>query len=193
LIAAGQITTAASDLAARLLAYFGSLAAVLAASEAEIAHAVPWNEQAVGKLVASVRAVWVHSLRQRLASRPLLADAGAVIDYLSARLAAAPVEEFLVLFLDAGNGLIADHLFGSGTPSQVTIYPRQIMARALNLGADGLILVHNHPSGDANPSRSDIVTTRRIAEAAHHLDIRVHDHVIISRFGSTSLRTLGLL
>jgi DNA repair protein RadC len=102
-------------------------------------------------------------------------------------------EAFRVLFLDRKNILIADEVQNRGTIDHTPVYPREIVKRALELGASSLILVHNHPSGDPTPSRADIEMTREIASAAKALHIAVHDHLVIGRGGHASFKSLGLL
>ena len=104
-----------------------------------------------------------------------------------------PAERLRVLFLNSKNRLLRDEMMSEGSVNEAPIYPREIMRRALEVGATALILAHNHPSGDSHPSEGDIRATRRVAEAAQALDIRVHDHVILARSGWSSLRTLGLI
>ena len=89
--------------------------------------------------------------------------------------------------------LIADEVQSSGTIDHTPVYPREIVKRALELGASAIILVHNHPSGDPTPSRADIEMTRDVAAAAKALSIAVHDHVIVGRSGHASFKALGLL
>ena len=108
-------------------------------------------------------------------------------------MARAPNEEFRVLFLDRKNMLIEDEVQGTGTVDHTPVYPREIVKRALELGASSLILVHNHPSGDPTPSRADIEMTREIVSAAKALRIQVHDHLVIGRKGHASFKSLGLL
>ena len=103
------------------------------------------------------------------------------------------VEQFRVLFLDQRHGLIADELQQTGTVNEVAAYPRQILQRALNLGAVGLVLVHNHPSGNLKPSAGDIEITREIQRAAEVLGVALHDHLIVGPGGHVSLRQMGKL
>jgi DNA repair protein RadC len=102
-------------------------------------------------------------------------------------------EHFRVLFLNKKNELIADEIQQSGTVDHTPAYPREIMKRALELGATALILVHNHPSGDPAPSRADIDMTAAIRAAAAPFNIVIHDHLIVSRGGVASFKTLGLM
>lgn len=135
----------------------------------------------------------LHALRTEALAGPTLADSGALIDYLSLDMAHLPTERLRVLFLNSVNRLLDDQTFAEGSVNETAVYPREIMRRALELGATALILAHNHPSGDPRPSRGDIETTRRIADAARALDICLHDHVIVARSGWSSFRALGLL
>lgn len=140
-----------------------------------------------------IRDVMLHVLRAEAAKAPILNSSQALIDYLSADLAHLPTERLRVLFLNAKNMLLRDEAMSEGSVSEAPIYPREIMRRALELGATALILAHNHPSGDPAPSAGDIEATRRIVTAGRALDIRVHDHVILARAGWSSFRALGLI
>jgi DNA repair protein RadC len=140
-----------------------------------------------------VREAMLHALMSDAFAGPVLADSAALIDYLTLDMAHLAGERLRVLFLNAGNRLLGDEVISEGSVNETAIYPREIMRRALDLGATALILVHNHPSGDARPSRSDIQATRRIADAGRALDICIHDHVIIARSGWSSFRALGLI
>ncbi|MGQ0741871.1 MAG: JAB domain-containing protein, partial [Alphaproteobacteria bacterium] len=80
-----------------------------------------------------------------------------------------------------------------GTVDHTPVYAREVVKRALELGATAMILVHNHPSGDPTPSRADISMTREVAAAAKALNIEVHDHLVVGRGGHASFKALGLL
>ena len=108
-------------------------------------------------------------------------------------MARSPHEEFRVLFLDRKNNLIADEVQSTGTVDHAPVYPREIVKRALELGASALILAHNHPSGDPTPSRADIDMTREIVAAAAALRIKIHDHIVVGRGGTASFKALGLM
>lgn len=124
---------------------------------------------------------------------PLLSTSQAVLDYFRAELAHAPAEQIRALFLDSKNYLLRDALVGVGSIDEVALYPREIMRQALEANAKGLILIHNHPSGDPEPSVSDKAATFRLLQAAHALEIRLHDHLIVGTAGWRSFRALGLL
>jgi DNA repair protein RadC len=140
-----------------------------------------------------VRKVMMHVLRARALDAPVFADSEALMNYLFADMAYLPAERLRVLFLNSRNRLLRDEVMGEGSVNETPIYPREIIRRAIEVGATALILAHNHPSGDPEPSRVDIEATRRIAEAAYALDIQVHDHVILARSGWSSFRILGLI
>jgi DNA repair protein RadC len=117
----------------------------------------------------------------------------ALLEYCSVALARVDIEEFRVLFLDRKNILLADERQGRGTVDHAPVYPREVVKRALALGASAMILVHNHPSGDPTPSRADIAMTQEIAAAAKALNIAVHDHLVIGRGRHASFKALGLI
>jgi len=179
-------------LAKALLARFGSFAEVIATPRARLLEV-----KGVGEAVANHLKI-VEAAAQRLAKtavmgRPALSSWSALLDYCTAAMARSQTEEFRVLFLDRKNVLIADEVQNRGTVDHTPVYPREIVKRALELGASSLILVHNHPSGDPTPSKADITMTREIANAAKALAIAVHDHLVIGRSGHASFKSLGLL
>jgi DNA repair protein RadC len=171
---------------------FGSIAGVLAAGTAAQTRALGPDHPAIPHL-GMIRDVMLHVLRTEAAKEPIIGTAQALIDYLFADMAHLPAERLRVLFLNARNRLLADEIMSEGSVNEISVHPREIMKRALEVGATALILVHNHPSGDPAPSRGDIETTRRIARAAASLDICIHDHVVVARSGWASFRNLGLL
>ena len=104
-----------------------------------------------------------------------------------------PAENFRILYLNRKNILIADEVQQTGTIDHTPVYPREVVKRALELGASGLIMVHNHPPGDAIPSEDDIEMTREVRKASEKLGITLHDHVIVARSGHNLFKSLGLL
>jgi DNA repair protein RadC len=179
-------------LAKALIARFGGFAEAIAAPRERLLEVEGMSKRAAIQLKI-VEAVALRLSQTRLIGRPVLASWAALIDYCAAAMARSPREEFRVLFLDRKNVLIADEVQSAGTIDHTSVYPREIVKRALELGASAVILVHNHPSGDPTPSRSDIEMTRDVAEAARALKIVVHDHVIVGRSGHASFKALGLL
>ena len=140
-----------------------------------------------------VQAASVRALRDDVVGRPLLSSWQAVLDYLHADMAHGAIERFRVLFLDNKNVLVRSELMAEGTVNQTPVYVREVMKRALELNASALVLAHNHPSGDPQPSRDDVAITAQIAAAGKPLGITLHDHVIIGRQGHASFKALGLI
>jgi len=179
-------------LARRLLEAFGTLPDVMAASPADLRRLDGVGDAVVVELKLAA-AVAARLARARMLDRPLISSWDALLDYCRTAMAHRGTEQFRVLFLDRKNRLIADAEMGDGTVDHVPVYPREVLKRALELGASALILVHNHPSGDPEPSQADIEMTDRIAQAGAVLGIVVHDHLIIGRARETSFRARGLL
>jgi DNA repair protein RadC len=179
-------------LAKALIAKFGNFAEAVAAPRERLLE-VDGVSDGVASQLKIVEAAALRLARTRLLGKPALSSWSALIDYCAAAMARAPREEFRVLFLDRRNVLIEDEVQSTGTIDHTPVYPREIVKRALELGATAIILVHNHPSGDPAPSRADISMTRDVAEAAKALNIVVHDHVVVGRQGHASFKALGLL
>ena len=132
-------------------------------------------------------------LRERVADRPVISSGEALLDYLALAMGRLKHEQFRLLFLDRKNTLIADEVQQRGTIDHAPVYPREVARRALELQASAVILVHNHPSGDPQPSQADIDMTRQVARALAAVEVTLHDHLIIARGGQASLRSLGLI
>ena len=171
---------------------FGSFAAVLNAPEFEL-QAIP------GLRVQSIAAIkLVHAAALRLSraaviGRPVLDGSAALINYLTAMMARDSVEQFRILFLDARGRLRADEAQARGTVNHTPVYPREVVRRALELKAESIILVHNHPSGDPTPSAADITMTSMIKEAAEVVGLSVADHIIVGNGRWLSFKKEGLL
>jgi DNA repair protein RadC len=179
-------------LAKALIARFGSFAGVLSADREALEHVSGMGDASVAALQA-VREAAVRLLRAEARERPVIASWQKLLDYCTATGGFAEIEEFHLLFLDRKNMLIADERQQRGTVDHVPVYPREVVKRALDLGASAIIMVHNHPSGDTTPSKGDIDMTRAVAKAAEAVGVAVHDHVIVGRGRHTSFKSLGLL
>jgi DNA repair protein RadC len=140
-----------------------------------------------------VHAAANRMLQDKVKQAPVLSSGQAVLDYCRSSMAFADREQFRILFLDKRNHLIADEVQQTGTVDHTPVYPREVMKRALELSATAIILVHNHPSGDPAPSRADIEMTQQIIGVAGPLGISVHDHIIVGRNGTASLKALRLI
>ena len=183
--------TDVETLVQELLDRFGSLAEVLSADSDALASAGLSLPAIAG--VKFVREVALRFMRAELHQRPVVGSWDKLIDYCNAQIAYSEVEEFHILFLDRKNALIKDERQQRGTVDHTPVYIRQVIKRALDIGASALILVHNHPSGDPTPSAADIAVTNEIIKTAAPLGITVHDHLIIGRGRHTSLRDLGVI
>ncbi len=178
-------------LAKQLIARFGDFARVLAAPAPELS-AAGLSDNTVTYL-RLVHAAAVRMGRQAVLDKPVLSSWTALHDYLRAAMAHEANEQFRLLFLNRKNMLIHDEVQARGTVDHTPVYVREVVKRALDLGATALILVHNHPSGDPTPSRADVEMTREVINAARPLGIAVHDHIIIGRGEPASLKALGLI
>ncbi|MSU89408.1 DNA repair protein RadC [Rhodobacteraceae bacterium 2CG4] len=179
-------------LARALLDAFGDFNHAISAPAARLAE-VPGVGEAVICELKIVEAA-AHRLAQaRVLGAEVLSSWDALMSYCKTSMAHRDTEQFRVLYLDRKNVLIADEAQARGTVDHVPVYPREVVKRALELGASALILVHNHPSGDPAPSQADISMTQRVADAAEALGIVLHDHVIVGKERDTSFRSAGLL
>lgn len=180
------------QLAKDLIARFGSLADVLTASRERLCE-VHGIKEATALDLSLVRTA-AHALtRASVSGKKVLSSGKALLDYCHASMAYDRIERFRILFLDKKNQLLRDEVQQTGTVDHTPVYPREVVKRALELGASAIILVHNHPSGDPTPSSADIDMTRTIVRAAQPLGVVVHDHLIIARNGHASLRALGFM
>ena len=179
-------------LAKQLIRDFGGFGALLSADAEAIARIGDLSESAVAALKIA-QASALRLLRSEVQDRPVLGSWQALLDYLHADMAHNPVERVRILFLNSKNVLIRDEPMSEGSVDEAAVYIREIIRRALDYHATAIIIVHNHPSGDPQPSSQDIKLTRDIVEAGRHLKISVHDHIIIGAKGHSSLRQLGLI
>ena len=178
-------------LAKRLVDKFDNFAGVISAPR-EVLLGFGLKDGTIDMLKI-VRESAIRLARQEVTDRPVLSSWQKVLDYCRTRLAHEPTERFHLLFLDRKNVLIADEEQQRGTVDHTPVYPREVVKRALDLGASAIILVHNHPSGDPTPSKADIAMTREVAKAAETLGVTVHDHIVIGRSGHASFKGMGLL
>jgi len=180
------------SVAKALIKRFGSFAGVLGADYAELQKIDGIGEAAAVSLLA-VRQAAVRLLQTDIMNQPVLNNWQSLMDYCRVSMGSSKTEQVRVLYLNRKNVLIADELQQEGTVDHTPVYPREVIKRALDLSASALILVHNHPSGDSTPSQADIEMTRELQGAGEKLGIALHDHVVVSKNGNTSFKTLGLL
>jgi DNA repair protein RadC len=178
-------------LAKRLLHDFGGIGPLLTASADTLRR-----EGVTDPTIAALKIAQATALRlleTRVEQQPVLSSWEALGDYLHAAMAHSKVEQVRVLFLNARNMLIANEALWQGSVDEASVHVREVIARAIALGATALIIVHNHPSGDPSPSQQDIRLTRDLVEAGRHMKVTVHDHVIVGAQGRTSMRAMGLI
>jgi DNA repair protein RadC len=178
-------------MARMLIDEFGGLGPLLSADPESLARA-----GLSGGVVAALKIAEASALRllkSRMKERPILSDWKALADYLRADMAHRAIERVRVLHLNSKNMLIRDELVSEGSIDQAAVHVREVIRRALELHSAALIIVHNHPSGDPQPSRQDVALTKELIAAAKPLGISVHDHIIVGGEQQASLRSLGLI
>ena len=143
--------------------------------------------------IAAVMELARRSLVQQLVDRPVFDAPQRVKDYLRMQLGHLGHEVFAVLFLDAQHRLLKLEEMFRGTLTQTSVYPREIVKRAIELHAASVILAHNHPSGAAEPSRADEFLTQTLKSALQLIDVRVLDHLVVGQTGVVSFAERGLL
>lgn len=180
------------QLAQALLDRFGGLSGLLAADTAELCSVKGLGPAKRAEL-AAVLEIARRSLAARLQQTPVFDSPQAVKDYLQLQLANKPHEVFAVLFLDTQHRLLAFEELFRGTLNQASVYPREVVKRALAFNAAAAILAHNHPSGVAEPSRADEALTQALKAALALIDVRVLDHFVVARGSVVSFAERGLL
>jgi DNA repair protein RadC len=180
------------QIAEQALEAFGSVGAVLSASMHDLTTRLGVNDQlayALKAIHAGMRSILREPIREHLE----IGSFTALIDYVGLSLKHELIEVLRVLYLDGKNGIIRDEEANRGTVDHVPLYPREIVRRALELGASAVILVHNHPSGDPTPSKADVTFSQQVQFALSVMGIPLHDSLIVGRNGFASLRSLGKL
>ena len=177
--------------AKELIARFGGIGPLLSADAETLARAGLTEGVVAALKIAEATAL--RLLETRIEGRPILSSWEALGDYLQAAMGHSAIEEVRVLFLNAKNMLLANETMWQGSVDEAAVHVREVISRAIALGATALIIVHNHPSGDPSPSSQDIRLTRDLVEAGRHMKITVHDHVIVGSSGRTSMRAAGLM
>ena len=192
LLRTGIQGTPVLQLAQQILDRFGGWAGLLAASVQDLGK-VKGLGPAKRAEIAAVLEIARRSLGQQLAEKPAMNDVDTVKTYLRLHLGSLGHEVFAVLFLDAQLRLIAMETLFQGSLTSTTVHPREVVKRALALGAGAAILAHNHPSGVAEPSHADELLTRHLSQALALVDVRVVDHLVVGAGGVVSFAERGLL
>lgn len=179
-------------LAHALLDAFGDFNRVISATPDRLKKIDGVGESVVLELKL-VEAAAQRLARSKVLNRHAISSWDALVDYCHTTMAHRETEQFRVLYLDRKNILIADEEQARGTVDHVPVYPREVAKRALELNASALILVHNHPSGDPTPSRSDIDMTLQVKTVCEALGLSLHDHLIVGKSREISFRSEGYL
>jgi DNA repair protein RadC len=179
-------------LAKRMIADFGGFAQLLTADADTIMRRCGVTEN-VAAAIKIAQASAIRLLKAGTTNQTMLGSWQALMDYLKVDMGHLPIERVRILYLNAKNALIRDHLLSEGSVDEAAVYVREVIRGAVDTHATAMILVHNHPSGDPQPSRQDIQLTREIIDAARPLRIQVHDHVIVGSSGHYSMREKGLI
>jgi DNA repair protein RadC len=188
----GVAGCSAVDLARDLLIRFGGLRQLLEAPHAEFVQAKGLGDAKFAQLQAVLEMARRH-LAASLAETDVLASPQMVQRYLQSQLRHRDREVFALLLLDNRHRVLRFDALFEGTLDGAVVYPREVVKTVLAVGAAAVILVHNHPSGVAEPSRADIAITRRLRDALALVDVRVLDHLIVGDGACASLAELGLL
>lgn len=181
------------QMADEVLVTFGGIAGLLHAASEDLKRIKGLGGPAKRAELAAVMELARRAVAQQLTEREVFGSPDAVKHYLQLHLARKPHEVFAVLFLDAQNRLIAMEELFRGTLTQTSVYPREVVQRALQLEAAALVLAHNHPSGMVQPSRADEALTQTLKSALALIDVRVLDHVIVAPGDALSMAERGLL
>jgi DNA repair protein RadC len=181
----------AIELGAELLARFGSISGLLAAGPALLE--IKGLGQAKSAQFAAAIELSRRALREELSERSALTSPGSVRDYLRVALAHRAHEVFVCIWLDAQHKVVGTEEAFRGTLTQTSVYPREIVKRALARNAAAVIFAHNHPSGVAQPSQADELLTRNLKEALALVEVKVLDHFIVAGNQAISFAERGLL
>ena len=188
----GVTGKSAVDLARDLLIKFGSLNGIFAATEHELSQVHGIGSSKYVQLQA-IFEMSRRALAEQLQSRDVLNSPQAVRDYLVLKLGSLTKEVFLVLFLNTQNHLVATEEMFAGTLTQTSVYPREVIKRALHHNAAAVIFAHNHPTGVAQQSHADELLTRQLKQALHLVDVNVLDHFIVAGNSTLSFAERGLM
>ncbi|RYY82173.1 MAG: JAB domain-containing protein [Comamonadaceae bacterium] len=181
------------QMASELIAHFDGIAGLLHATADELKAVKGLGGTAKRAELLAVLELARRAVAEQLKAREVFGSPEAVKNYLQLHLARRPHEVFAALFLDAQNKLIAmDELF-RGTLTQTSVYPREVVLKALQHHAAAVVLAHNHPSGTVQPSRADEALTQTLKAALALVDVRVLDHVIVAPGHALSMAEKGLL
>ncbi len=177
----------AVSLARDLIAHFGGLRGLLSAKKSDLEKIKGLGTAKIAQLMAAIE-ITNRRLKEEIIGKDYIKNSKDVIDYLRVSMRDLKTEFFKVIYLNRANVILAIEDIAKGTVDQSSIYPREVIRRALEIDASGAIFVHNHPSGSMKPSKSDIDLTERLISACLAVGITALDHIIVTPHGHISLR-----
>lgn len=176
----------------RLLTRFGSIGGIISAPWQRV-EAATGSDSVLPGIFKIIHAILINILREPITDRPIISNTTQLHEYLKVTLGHCSVETLRILYLDARNGLIRDEIQSRGTIDHVSLYTREILCRVFELGAKAIIIVHNHPSGNSEPTSADIELTHDIKASLERVGVALHDHIIVTRKDCLSFRHRRLL
>lgn len=177
-------------LAKRLVSLFKSINGIIGAEISQLRSVDGMGDSSISMFKVIHECV-CRSLKASIMQQPLMNNGEMVMEYCRASIGYLGKEETRLLFLNSKNYLIADEYKSEGTIDYSYAYPREIITRALELRAKSIIMVHNHPSGDPSPSKSDIEVTLKVRDIAESMEMKLHDHIIVASGGCYSMKANG--
>lgn len=180
------------SLAKTLLQRFGSIDKIIAASKSDLLQ-IDGVGESTFKAIKIIEAVLNSILKAKFSKRKIIACFEDVVNYCEYNMKILTFEQLRVIYLNNVDEIIGDEVVQKGGLDEVQVDPREIIKKAIEFGANGVVLVHNHPSGDPTPSVGDVQSTKRIQKALAVFDIKLFDHIVIGRTRHISFRSLLLL
>lgn len=179
-------------MAKELIAEYGSLSGVLAATDEELSGHKGIGDNTI-VFFQLIRDLTSRALAEQTKEKDLMQSPSEVLDFVKIKLAGQKDEAFLVIYVNAKNRMENFEIVNEGTVDQVVIYPRNVIKNALKYNSTALIVVHNHPSGECDPSGADIRLTESLKKASNAMDIKLLDHMIVGGNDYFSFLEEGLL
>ena len=182
----------AVSLARDLIKHFGGLRGLLNARKSDLQKIKGLGSAKIAQLIAVIE-IARRQFKEEIVGKKYVENDRDVIDCLSLSMRDLRQEHFKAIYLNKANIVLLIEDLAKGTVDQTSVYPREVVRKALELGASAVIIAHNHPSGSLKPSRFDIDITNKLTSACLTVDIKLLDHIIISPHGHKSLRNLGII
>ena len=179
-------------LAKRLLRHFGSLTGVFDADVSELTK-IEGMGSTSAILITLIKELKLEYHKEKLTRHEILPTSDDVNSFVKDKLAGKRDEQFMVIYLNAKNRVLEFEINAEGTVDQAAVYPRKIIRKALEHNASGLILAHNHPSGETEPSKGDVSLTNSLKNVCETMNIRLLDHIIVGKLGYFSFHASSLL